>query len=124
MKTIMLIIAAISLAACNKDQTPQQSVEQFKEAQGAVQAAADAAKPHVEAVFDQVIKPAIEQVKADAVAQSKSKLSSAAQQPAATPPARFQRVESGWNVGTEFIYCYSDTWLKHRNIACYSDPQH
>jgi len=33
MKTIMLIIAALALAACNKDQTPQQSVEQFKEAQ-------------------------------------------------------------------------------------------
>jgi len=124
MKTIMLIIAALALAACNKDQTPQQSVEQFKEAQSAVQAAADAAKPHVEAVFDQVIKPAIEQVKADAAAQSKSKLSSAAQQSAATPPVRFQRVESGWNVEPEFTYCYRDSWLKYPNLTCYSNPQH
>jgi uncharacterized protein with LGFP repeats len=123
MKTIMLIIAALALAACNKDQTPQQSVEQFKEAQSAVQAAADAAKPHVEAVFDQVIKPAIDQVKADASAQTKSKRQQAGQ-PAAIPPARFQRVESGWNVVTEFTYCYRDSWLKYPNLTCYSNPQH
>lgn len=117
MDTILLIIMIIILSGC-RDQSPEKTVSDFKDAQAAVQDAADRATPHVLAVVDKVIKPAIDQVNRDAQAMKNGKSVQAKK----VEVTRWKRVESGWKVNTQFVYCYADSRDPSPTVFCYGEP--
>lgn len=120
MKSIIaLVLAASIFHGYNREQTPEQTVKQFRVAQQRVHEAADLATPHIIAVVDQVIKPAIDQVNKDAAA---SGYVVETDEIAPVRQARYQRVDPGWNVGTEFSYCYVDTTMSNPTPICYGEP--
>lgn len=120
MRTLLAIaIFSYFLSACqDKNQTPEKTVQDFREAQSAVQNVATLAAPHVKAIFDDVIKPAADKVRADAAGQAAAK--SAAKSAEGATLAKNQL-----SIGLEYTnatYCYELPNTNH-TIECFTEPQ-
>lgn len=110
-----LLISILGLLLATGNQSPQETVQQFHQAQSAVQAAATKAEPHIKSVMDAVVMPAIDQVNADALPNPMARPKAA--QKSVKPSAH---VEAGtWQERSSFKDChpYGDPSL--HNIVCY-----
>lgn len=118
----LIIIALIAglFAGCRHDQTQKQSVSQFHDAQQQVQTVADKAKPHIISFVDDVLQPAIDNVKRDASAMNaNAKRSQPAHQAGDTGEAVQVVVTAQGNTNAK--YCYSTGYRD--NVECYSSPR-
>ncbi len=126
MRTLIAIaLFTYFLSACqDKNQSPDKTVQDIREAQSAVQRAAAMAEPHVKAVFNEVIKPAADQVRADAAAQHAASMAVFA---ASGVPAKPKKHAS--SIGLKYttaIYCYDLPRANQsieQDVECYSEPQ-
>ena len=124
MRTLIAIaIFTYFLSACqDKNQSPDKTVQDFHEAQSAVHDAVILAAPHVSAMANEVIKPAADQVLADAAAQKAAGMAAVS----GVPAAPRKHVASIGLEYTNAIYCYNLPKLSQnaeQNVECYSQPQ-
>lgn len=123
MRTLLAIaIFTYFLSACqDKNQSPDKTVQDFREAQSAVQRAAVMAAPHVKAVFNEVIKPAAEQIRVDAAAQLAAGKGAVAASGVSAAPKKHEPRIRGLDY-TNANYCY-DMPNTNQNVECYTEPQ-
>lgn len=122
MRTLIAIaIFTYFLSACqDKDQTPAKTVQDFREAQSAVQNAVTIAAPHVKAIANEVIKPAADQVRADAASQRAAGRAAIPASGVLAAPKKHELSIGLTYTNANYCYLIPNT---NENVECYTEPQ-